>query len=332
MGPRRIRSRDPATGETAETGMAEEIRRLQRFDQEWGAHGEHGGSYGIPQTDEETEKAEEIQKVLGPEALTAMYFNILDSKDSPNKDALKADFLRKVNYISQKLISIVTKIIDTQMKLLPVGEKGFGVSLKVTKIVLRVVSAIVARILGFVAGIVIAAGIKSVKAALIETISGALAATGIGAPFAVLLQPFVIISDRNSKDIERRLSRRDRGRILQGIRKLPVYRYRYKGSNRVRHGTMAQDFHKAFGFTGASEETIDMQDQLSILWTAVQYLLNDHYRRSSRRNSPMQSSDSVHSSPRRRGVRGTDRDAPVVLAAPSKSRHHHRRHDRTFEK
>jgi trimeric autotransporter adhesin len=80
-----------------------------------------------------------------------------------------------------------------------------------------------------------------------------------------------VISDRNRKEL---FAAVDGGDVLSRIRSLPVTTWRYTGEEdrTVRHiGPMAQDWHRAFGFS-ADETTINMSDFDGVNLAAIQAL------------------------------------------------------------
>ena len=76
----------------------------------------------------------------------------------------------------------------------------------------------------------------------------------------------VLTSDRNQKeeivDIEQ-------NKLLESLKKLPIYEWQYKGKERRHIGPMAQDFHAVFGL-GDDDKTIATIDADGIALAAIQ--------------------------------------------------------------
>jgi hypothetical protein len=60
--------------------------------------------------------------------------------------------------------------------------------------------------------------------------------------------------------------------VLDGVSAIPVAQWRFKGSQRVHIGVMAQDFHASFPLAGSEETMMDSADLHGVSMAAIQAL------------------------------------------------------------
>ena len=68
----------------------------------------------------------------------------------------------------------------------------------------------------------------------------------------------------------------DEAAILQGLRKLPVERWKYKGESTPHIGTFAEDFNKTFGTGMAAPRQISVVDAVGVMMASIQALADQN--------------------------------------------------------